>query len=524
MGIQVTELTNGKACHEKEFIDFEFAGRHISEFGMVAVADGGRHSFDAAPTFEDETSTVNGVDGQYFWGTHFRSKRMTFSLATDGMTEAQVNDFKHHFQPGKYGKFIEDKLACRYNYARVSQITTFNMVPFRIQKTIKDTIIYINEYKGDCRITFEFDEPYFKATRKYIDDDKNEEQLRAMYINGIPLLSSMDRNLQCLIGDEEYYLQNRKSEALSSLETNKLCLFYNPSTAKTKTKIELSFTPKFSSTSFPVFFYNIYDDINASVKQPYNRIKITNSLPITTDFDKLTDSQFPYEFRYTSPNVIYSINKAISMAYKFANSDNSVLNDFEEQLRLEITNPKVMGWAASILRIIASKEGIYYTKANGNFNNTNTCLVDCSYIGMNESKNLTWAQYFNVFMLYMLAHHKIKQGSQIAQEEQKKCYHIDNADVEWDFDSYTIIFDGEKNEARMNYTYNQIIDLIEEISVTEESCGDMILSEYLNLDGGDILTEDGSISSCHRIKFIQGARTIIDSLASVKLIYTPTYY
>jgi hypothetical protein len=36
-----------------------------------------------------------------------------------------------------------------------------------------------------------------------------------------------------------------------------------------------------------------------------------------------------------------------------------ILNDFEEQLRLEIVNPKVMGWAASVLRIISIK-GAYY--------------------------------------------------------------------------------------------------------------------------------------------------------------------
>jgi hypothetical protein len=45
---------------------------------------------------------------------------MNFTLATDGMTEAQVNAFKQHFKPGKYGKFIEDKLAYRYGYARIS--------------------------------------------------------------------------------------------------------------------------------------------------------------------------------------------------------------------------------------------------------------------------------------------------------------------------------------------------------------------------------------------------------------------
>ena len=63
MGIQVDLLTQGKSAHEKEFIDFEFDGRHISEFGLVAVFGGGRHSLNAIPEFEDETSKVNGVWG-----------------------------------------------------------------------------------------------------------------------------------------------------------------------------------------------------------------------------------------------------------------------------------------------------------------------------------------------------------------------------------------------------------------------------------------------------------------------------
>jgi hypothetical protein len=67
--------------------------------------------------------------------------------------------------------------------------------------------------------------------------------------------------------------------------------------------------------------------------------------------------EYSSSFKYTSPNVIYFINKAIKMAYNF--DIKGVLNDFEEQLRLEIVNPKVMGWAASVLRIISIK-GAYY--------------------------------------------------------------------------------------------------------------------------------------------------------------------
>ena len=109
--------------------------------------------------------------------------------------------------------------------------------------------------------------------------------------------------------------------------------------------------------------------------------------------------------------MIYSINKAISMAYNFVESGDLILNNFEEQLRLEIVNPKVMGWAATILRIISTKTE-YYDMTTGNFGN-GTLPVNCSYINMSNSMNLTWAQYFNVFMLYMLAHHSVKDTNNV---------------------------------------------------------------------------------------------------------------
>ena len=73
MGVQVELLTKDKQTWETEFIDFQFNGKKISEFGMVAVSNGDRHSFGHSPTFEDETSEVEGYDGQYFWGTRLKN-------------------------------------------------------------------------------------------------------------------------------------------------------------------------------------------------------------------------------------------------------------------------------------------------------------------------------------------------------------------------------------------------------------------------------------------------------------------
>lgn len=518
MGIQVTELTQGKNCHEKEFIDFEFDGKHVSEFGMVAVADGGRHSFDAAPTFEDETSQVNGIDGQYYWGTHFGSKKMSFTLATDGMTEAQVNAFKLHFKPGKYGKFIEDKLSSRYGYARISQVTTFNTVPFRVEKKIMGQTIYINEYKGDCRITFEFDDPYMKATMNLIEDftENNELKLRAMYTNGTPYSASWNsnNNYVCFVGSNEKILTKGAVSPLTSggLSNQSALTYYNPATSKTKAIIQMKFQPTFiadgeTSVSFPVYFHEIRDDINNNTF-PYNRILTT----LSVDKDVVrTSCDYPKEFRYTTPNVIQQINHAIELAASFyAKSSTGPALDFEELLRLEIVDSKVMAWAAAVLRIIKTRDA-FYNRSTGNFK-SGTLSVNCSPIGAG-TQGLNWWKYFNVYMLYMLAN--------CADPEK---FHLEGeAEGIWTFNPYTITFNGEENRTYMTYSYNRIINILEKVSVAEENCGDMILSEYLNLDGGDVLNDDGTIASCHHMKFIKGEDTT-HTANWVSLVYTPTYF
>ena len=517
MGLQVTELTQGKQSWEKEFIDFKFDDKYISEFGMVAVADGGRHSFGAAPTFDNETSSVNGVDGQYFWGTHIGSLKKTYYLATDGMTEAQVNAFKLHFKPGKYGVFIEDKLAHRYGYARVSSVTTFSMVPFQKEVTIKGTTIKINEYKGDCRVTFEWDYPYMKSTENYIEnwEANADEYLRAVYANGTPLSTSWDGadGTECYIGDESVALKKGGTTNISDVDDD-LIKYYNPSTATTDCIIKMQFAHKFTdSNTWPVYHASIADSINgAGGKKDYNIICSTESM--NTKATPTYDDDYKKFFYYSNPDVIYSVNRAIQIAASFAESNEKVLLELEEALRLEIVNPAVMGWAASVLRIMQMpNKGLY--DSSGNFTE-NTITVDASAILGSEasSKSVNWFQYFNIYMLMFFA-------TPTALEN----YHIDNADGiqgEWSFSDFIITFDGINCRSYITYDYNQIISetALTKIPVTEESCGDMIYSGYLTLDGGDTLTEDANISTCHYLNFMQGDNTMIPHLLALEYEYT----
>ena len=190
MGFQVEELTQGRQPWEKEFIDFSFDGKHISEFGLVAVSDSDRHSTDASPSFSDETSKVNDLSGQYFWGTTFDAGKKNFKLATDGMTEKQLSAFKKHFIPGRYGKLILDERIGRYCYARVSSVITLSFVPFQEDITIQGVSFQTNIYKGEASISFEMDYPFWRAESNYIAAALTQESVRKAYVNNIPLSSS----------------------------------------------------------------------------------------------------------------------------------------------------------------------------------------------------------------------------------------------------------------------------------------------------------------------------------------------
>ena len=70
MGLQVDFLTKGKELWEKDFIDFEFDGKLVSEFGLVAANGGDRYSIQGSPDFEDEVTEVKGAIGATLLGAH----------------------------------------------------------------------------------------------------------------------------------------------------------------------------------------------------------------------------------------------------------------------------------------------------------------------------------------------------------------------------------------------------------------------------------------------------------------------
>lgn len=526
MGVQVETLTKGKSMHETEYIDFSYKGKKLSEFGLVVVSNGDRLSFGHSPNFEDEITQVNGTNGQLFWGTHFKNFQRTFHLATDGMSEAQWNAFKRHFIPGQYGEFIEHHLPSRKSYCRVREISVLNIIPFQETITLYGEQIQVNVYKGDCSISLEWDDPHYYSISNYITKDEWEgenskgDSIRAMYTDNIPRYDSWKGGSLCCIGDEEYSLANNKLNNNNTITASQFC-FYNPSTASTDCQLELTLPYVFTSHIVKENLHIYYID---AIGDTYNDNKNDSIIVQNSKGEEIT------AVKYTSPNIIYQINKAIYIAMNYY-KNNTAWNiiDLEEQLREEITNPKVMSWAANAIRAMSheiSGDGYVvgrYCNDTGKLNNNFeafTVQLPESFPGEDTtSKRGNWLQFFNYYMLTFFGELQLSEGEDSTGISTLNWL---DEDLNLNYTDFTLKFDSKLHEAYFSYNYNNIVNELQNISVKEEKCGDIMLSDYLKLDGGDSLDEsNGTIATYHTLSFKHGEKN--DTITKAKLIYQYVY-
>lgn len=581
MGIQTDLLTKNKQSYEKEFIDFSFNEKYISEFGLVAVFDGDRLSLRGSADFENETTEIKAVPGQYFWGTNFKSKKRTFELATDGMTEKQFNAFKMHFRPGYYGKFIEDSEASRYSYCRVSEVTEFSFVPFRKEISLSFTredgsitthYTHINEYKGSVKITFEWDYPFTFSRKKYVEDSELnpsefETIFKAIYNNNIAFstswVSKFIKNDNAILGlarlnflrlgYRESYVNichlgtdkclertnNNGSRLIEDLgHTGKnVMVYYNPSTADSQSKISLKYTPAFTEVEYSytsgdaapawktIYFSNINDKYNCGPQLPYNTIEASTILELLGYSEPYmyspTETDFIYKFHYSTPSVINSIHQVISIAEKMYNDAGGAAGgqvyalSLEEKLRENITNDKVLKWAISCLAFIRThKDGLCNKELA--LLNTKVTASDLSvdWLGSDITKiKANWFIYFNLLMLCFFMENTNKSSLSLAA----------GSDFCWDTNIKPIwvTFDGieAKTTIKYNYSYVDAGSSVQFFIDQEETCGDMILSPYLKLGGGNTISEDGIIESCYCLRFKRGGEEHDVELATLEYDY-----
>lgn len=581
MGIQVQELTRNLMPWGKEYIDFSFAGRHISEFGLVAVTSGDRYQFAGSPEFEDETSNVNGVWGQYYWGTNFKTKTYSYSLATDGITERQLEDFKYHFRPGNYGQFYEDAWFDRYCYVRVKTVIDFSFIPFQEEIEIAGTKFLSRIYKGECKLTFIQDRPFMHSFYQVLDTkisdlqtltDNGKAAIRMMYNSNIPARDSWEKNIKCSTGSF-FSLPAIKNDINETEDTSNIFKeegfipFYNPSTIQTEALLEFTLERKLTKIDKinwkPVYFNEIYNEIS-NKQNPYNSISISDSI-FTDAFSTIKENtKYTNILKYTMPEVSNEVNKAILIAWNFYQKNiRGSLTELQEYLQEEIINTNVLRWSIKILQKIQQNQILYCPYNNGeaqdgividdNLTLSEQEMIEQSidqaigevifYSGDYETEeykdNLDIPGCFrsNKIIVYpypvfnetievdWFGYFNIMMLMMFAECDLNEQKDITSKDVFKQFYPYTLKFSGEQGQVFVTYNYNYFSDdgLINSEIKLEENCSNIIIFGHLRLNGGNIIDiKTGKIKNYYILSFNRANNNPMIA-KNIRLEYKYTY-
>lgn len=149
----------------RSFISFAFGGKDIEDFGIIRVTGGDRLNQPIYTSFQDLISQYNVLDGQFYWGTHYKPLEINYTLSTDYMTQRQLDQFKAWFAPGKIRQLVRAEHPNRAILARVREAPTLNMLPFEGEEeaVFAQTRIKVPTtiYKGDITIGFVADDPFW---------------------------------------------------------------------------------------------------------------------------------------------------------------------------------------------------------------------------------------------------------------------------------------------------------------------------------------------------------------------------
>jgi hypothetical protein len=210
MGVQVNGLyRNGdeksppRSILERQFISFSYDEKDIEEFGLVVVFNGQGLDKEIYASFQDITTEQEELNGQLFWRSKFNANKLSFTLATDGMTVQQLERFKFHFRPGYNKELILSEHHNRAILARVASAPRMKLTPFEHGEKItvggNKYPIITTLYKGEISLDFVMDEPYWYSKLSYVDE-LNEENLKLIYEDNLPLLEDL-KEKKCFLAN-----------------------------------------------------------------------------------------------------------------------------------------------------------------------------------------------------------------------------------------------------------------------------------------------------------------------------------
>lgn len=346
MGIQIQELVkdrqgNPLSILNKQFISFSYGGKNIEDFDLIAVFDD-RLNKNIYSDFEDVVSENSEVDGQLYWKTKINPNELSFTLATDGMSSKQLEEFKLWFSPGIERELILAEHSNRAIMARVSEPPNISVIPFKDEREIKiggkTKKVITSLYKGEIELNFIMDNPFWYSKKSYIDSSVlNDIDIKIIYEDSIPHISML--KTPCFLANNIYFngtsFSTNSGQSLSGKTQNDKYLYYC-GTAKSAPKISFSINAIFKNNllEFPIINTNDNYYIKIGTKYLY----------------------------FSLPDVLLAYNSAISIVKDF--SGTSIL-DLRAKIRDEVFNYYSRAFAIKIIDYARSDTSRTYVSVDG---------------------------------------------------------------------------------------------------------------------------------------------------------------
>lgn len=182
----------------RSFISFTYgedaSGRPvpIEDFNLISTFDGDRLSRQAYASFNDLTSNYDVIHGQFFWGSYYTNNSLTFKLATDEMSQEDLDRFKYWFKAGTIRELILAEHPNRAIMARVATPPEIELLPFEKRVTVhlkdKEFQTSTTVYRGEITLELTMDDPFWYAKQNILgtqDANGNYESEDWVDANGV---------------------------------------------------------------------------------------------------------------------------------------------------------------------------------------------------------------------------------------------------------------------------------------------------------------------------------------------------
>ena len=171
---------------EKDFIGFTFDNVHSDDLGIVRVSNGDRYTEDLHPELQDLTAEVPGMDGEYYFGSKYGTKKFEIDIAYDSLTETQFRKLRQLFSDKEVHELIFDERPYKKYLVKLESPIELSYVCFAEEKKVETAFNGINGpttvlrpngqieriYKGDGTISLIAYFPFAKSVFKTIPTDE----------------------------------------------------------------------------------------------------------------------------------------------------------------------------------------------------------------------------------------------------------------------------------------------------------------------------------------------------------------